>query len=279
VRVRLAAALVIMSASLSQAAEVAVTLTGTDFNGGPAFEVSIGSTIVGTGRLDPIPPAGAGKTFVFDVPDATLAAGGDLGVRMTNDAFEAGVGDRNLKVLGASIAGNVVDLSDFRVVRAGELLPTRESGSLWNNSDVALASPPAGGWTRATTPTAETAPAAATGAPAQPTAAVTCKPQTVAVLFSVNETTLSAANEKLLGDALAAADGCHATITGYSSTTGSSAANLRVSAARAQVVVDYLVEEGLPADAATASGRGETRRFGLGDASNRRVVVQFANPE
>ncbi|MFK7965184.1 MAG: OmpA family protein [Burkholderiaceae bacterium] len=71
-------------------------------------------------------------------------------------------------------------------------------------------------------------------------------------------------------------------VGGHTDSRGSAIGNLILSQARAQAVVDYLVERGVPADQLIPKGYGETRpvdtnRTEAGRARNRRIDFRFAS--
>ena len=94
-------------------AELAVTLSGTAYEGGAAFAVALSGITVGKGVVDPGTDPKLGKTFDFQVDDALLAKNGDLTLVLTNDLFVAGKGDRNLLIVGAKLGAASLDAADF----------------------------------------------------------------------------------------------------------------------------------------------------------------------
>lgn len=69
----------------------------------------------------------------------------------------------------------------------------------------------------------------------------------------------------------------HATISGYTDTTGTAQGNQVLSEERANAVKDLLVAAGVSADQVTAIGKGQSSEFGEGDvAANRRVEIEFS---
>lgn len=71
-------------------------------------------------------------------------------------------------------------------------------------------------------------------------------------------------------------------VGGHTDSRGSAIGNLILSQARAQTVVDFLVEQGVPADQLIPKGYGETKpvdtnRTEAGRARNRRIDFRFAN--
>jgi outer membrane protein OmpA-like peptidoglycan-associated protein/outer membrane protein W len=110
------------------------------------------------------------------------------------------------------------------------------------------------------------------------------------VLRGVNFETASA---KLTSDSAAVLDGvvailnmrpnARAEIHGYTDSVGKDAYNQKLSERRAQSVIAYLVDHGIPASGLTARGFGKadpiaTNATAEGRAQNRRVTVEFKSP-
>ncbi|HEC09331.1 MAG TPA: OmpA family protein, partial [Acidimicrobiales bacterium] len=71
-------------------------------------------------------------------------------------------------------------------------------------------------------------------------------------------------------------EGTLVAVEGFTDSQGDAAANQRLSEARAQAVVDYLVSQGVSPDVLRASGNGESRPVASNDtaegrAQNRRI--------
>lgn len=77
-------------------------------------------------------------------------------------------------------------------------------------------------------------------------------------------------------DSIANDSSAKVTVSGYADTTGSAEANELMSTLRAQVVMDLLVEDGVPATRITRAGRGATPDVG-GKLESRRVVITVSN--
>lgn len=56
---------------------------------------------------------------MLEVDDALLCSTDPLTVRLTNDRFEEGKGDRNLQIISADVAGTPLKVGDFVVMRDG----------------------------------------------------------------------------------------------------------------------------------------------------------------
>ncbi|HQR18968.1 MAG TPA: OmpA family protein, partial [Gemmatimonadales bacterium] len=68
-------------------------------------------------------------------------------------------------------------------------------------------------------------------------------------------------------------------VAGYTDNTGSRAHNMKLSQARAESVMNYLISKGVPASMLTAKGYGpdfpvDTNATAAGRANNRRVVLK-----
>ncbi len=139
----------LMSASASPAGELALELSGTAFEGGPAFEVKIGPTVVGTGLVDPVPPAGDSVPFIFVFDDAILSDGADLSIRLSNDRRAGPGSDRNLHILFVRLNDHDFAPEDLRVFnRTGPVVRPVQQGrlELRTGDEVAIGAAPAGGW-------------------------------------------------------------------------------------------------------------------------------------
>jgi hypothetical protein len=133
----------------ASAASVRLELSGSDYRGGPAFEVAFGRTVVGSGVVDVLADGGAGAVFEFEVPDLLLAGNPSLLLRFTNDARGGPGEDRNLYLISAAVNGEALALGGIAVVSNGALRPDRlRQGRLeiWSSSEYAVAHAPPGGW-------------------------------------------------------------------------------------------------------------------------------------
>ena len=103
------------------------------------------------------------------------------------------------------------------------------------------------------------------------------------VTFASNSSTLDPSSTEIL-DRVANAvqynpSGYRLEVAGYTDNTGSRAHNMKLSQARAQAVLEYLVSKGVPASMLTAKGYGpqfpiDTNATAAGRANNRRVVLK-----
>jgi hypothetical protein len=135
------AALAVLWALPAQAASISVAVSGTDFEGGPAFIVEMGAVPIGTGLVQAFDHP---QLYSFTLPDAVLEQGETIQIRFVNDYHEAGIGDRNLIVVGVSVNGTPVADEAITVVgRDGTLFDTRVLNSA---SRQAIIARPEGGW-------------------------------------------------------------------------------------------------------------------------------------
>ena len=103
------------------------------------------------------------------------------------------------------------------------------------------------------------------------------------VTFAINSATLDPTSTEIL-DRVANAlqynpGGAKYELAGYTDNTGSRAHNMKLSQARAESVMNYLVSKGVPASMLTAKGYGpdfpiDTNATAAGRANNRRVMIK-----
>ncbi|WP_108397270.1 carbohydrate-binding domain-containing protein [Devosia submarina] len=251
------------------AAELSITLSGTAFEGSPAFEVGLGGTVVGSGTLDnPVP---AQQTFSFEIADDLLTDAGDLTVRLTNDYFTGEGQDRSLSILEATVGATNLAPTDFVLVQNGAPIDRDNSAevSIWSGDETAVANPPSGGWS-ADTLVAEKA-----------AAARECTAFAEIVGFPSGSSSPNSPAQEGLRPLIeaAAAGNCSATITGYADLSGSELLNLRLTAARAADVLDKLIVGGARFPATSIVPTSGTDQFGGDAAANRRVSVQLWSTE
>lgn len=129
-------------------------------------------------------------------------------------------------------------------------------------------------------PPVQTAPPDSNRAAAGPPPAIDCTRLVdgVQIAFASSRATLSpAAREALDSIAQRCLAGRRYEVGGHTDSSGRAAANRRLSLARAQAVVNYLVSRGLPAPQLQAAGHGDTRPIAdnaspEGRARNRRIT-------
>lgn len=168
----------VSSGALAASSRLQLILGGEAYDGPPKFEVSFDGKPLGEGVVsDAIDTASAGRfadaadktpyvqSFDFDIPEALFKPGGEVRVRLVNEAYggDGSNHDRNLYLAAVTLNGRAVTVSglETRGTRAdtanellGEFLVLRDG----NMEGVSRA--PAGGW-----PTPETALAQARLAP------------------------------------------------------------------------------------------------------------------
>lgn len=266
-RIPVAFAIVACSALSLQAAEVRLKLSGTAFEGGPAFEATLGGEVIASGTIDePVP---GGQDFTFEVPDDLLSGSGDLTLRLTNDYFAGEGEDRSLTVLGANIGGTELTPDDFLLVENDAPIERdRSSGVLiWTGNEIAVAPAPQGGWL---------------GGGAVPRVEAQnpeCSAYAEVVGIKSGSVALGLAGETLQHVVDVARSGaCSVTLTGYADKSGSELANLRLTAARASAVLDALILAGARFPSANIVSTTGTDEFGPLAADNRRVTVQLWSP-
>lgn len=252
-------------------AEVELNLSGSAFEGGPAFEAAIGGQVVGTGTVEnPVPQ---GTPFRFEVDDQVLEGASDFTVRLTND-YSGGEGqDRNLSILAARVGAVGLTPEDFILTSGGEPIE-RDAGAgvqIWSGDESAVANAPAGGWLGA----GAASDREGQGAPAA------CTAGAEVTGFDRNEFVPETDPSGNLGDlaSQAISGACSVTITGYADETGSDVTNRRITAARAGAVLDQLLESGADFPAANIVPTEGTTEFGADPAANRRVNVRLWSPQ
>ncbi|GLQ53991.1 hypothetical protein GCM10010862_12500 [Devosia nitrariae] len=250
-----------------------LTLSGTAYDGGPAFEAAIGGEVVATGTIDdPVPE---GSVFHFTVDDRILAGNGDLTIRLTNDHYGGEGKDRSLHILGGRVGDTPLAPAQFILTSNGERIE-RDTGAVvqvWSEAEIAVVNAPPGGWLEAgALPEADAA--------GGETSAASCSAAAEITGFAHNATASEANVSQALSDVVDVANSgvCSVTITGYADVTGSALINRRITAARAAVVLDHLLASGARLPAANIVATEGTTQFGPDAAANRRVVVQFWGP-
>jgi outer membrane protein OmpA-like peptidoglycan-associated protein len=266
--------------SATTAADVSVWLSGQDFDGGPAFVVQVGEVTIGNGVIDLIPTDPDGVRFDFTVADELLGSQ-PLSIKLTNDAYEAGVGDRNLIVIRAKVGGAEIALSDFEFRGPDGTVLDGSRGVLASNGQVAVAAAPAAGWpVRAEAPaempaSSSTADVGQPPASAQPDGGPDCTETSVRLEgYATGVIEPSGAAKALLADAVSYA-GCSVIVTGFSSTSGPEELNRQIALQRAEAVRTTLEAMDTEFSAIDVLVGGETDQFGPAQADNRVVVVEF----
>lgn len=298
---------------------VQLIVGGEAYDGPPRFEVSFDGKLLGEAAVEAaIDTATAGRfadaadkadyvqSFSFDVPDDVFKPGGEVRVRLVNEAYggDGSNRDRNLFLAAVAVNGRAVTVSglstqgtsaDTRNELLGEFLVLRDG----NVEGVSRA--PNGGWP---TPGGEVAVAAAAGTAAtKPPAAVTalklpsagarvetaslaaepapadgaCDHSELYNVIGFNESSndltprLMERLDQIVADI--GPQKCRVLVTGYSSKQGNHATNALFAIERAQNVLLYLRQAGLQFETVSATGGGATEQFGDTSSENRRVVI------
>ena len=277
------AAIMLIGCGIAQAGEVSVRLGGTAYNGGPAFRLVLGGTVVGEGTVENVD----GQDFSFNVSDDILSLNQDLRITLTNDAFVDVGGDRNLRIIGAIVGNSTLSPANFDIYRVGQVDPiTSSSGMLFGNNDYGLAQAPDTGWIDPARPLpqpSEPAPVSeappvnsvATPAPSVADAAPgACDAKGLVASFPIGTAQISENLFAGLPEILRQAQGnCAVTITGFASSSGSASLNQRISEERAEAVLQFLLAKGAKFTAHDVLGAGATNQFGAQGNENRRVQI------
>lgn len=305
----MAASLLLPGAALADASRLQVILGGEAYDGPPKFEVSFDGQVLGeraveaaidtvaTGRFaDAADKTPYVQSFEFEIPDEVFEPGGEVRIRLTNEAF-GGAGsnrDRNLYVAAISVNGQAVTVSGLSTEGKDGRQPNELLGEflvLYDGNAEAVSEAPGGGWPMPAASVAAAAPAAAKA----PVAVMRVKaPVAVASLdpdpetagcsrdalynvigFNENSNELTPRLEARLDQIIKDVEGqkCNVQVTGYSSTQGAYATNALFAIERAQNVVAYLRKNGMQFEQVSATGAGETAQFGPSLSANRRVVI------
>ena len=247
---------------------VEVQLSGTAFEGGPAFELALGGQVIGAGSVDE--PTEEGRLFTFDVDDSLLAGTGDFTVRLTNDYFAGEGKDRSLSILGGRVGSTVLTPENFDIVTDGESIARdRSNGALvWSGDEIAVANAPHEGWL------------GAQAGSVTPASGTDCSASAELQGFAHGSTTIAGLDLQVLAPVIAASQSgaCSVTITGYADASGSELSNRRITAARAATVLDELLANGAIFPSANIVATKGTEDASLDEAGNRRVTVQLWSP-
>lgn len=260
---------VALAVTPSMAGEVEVRLSGTAFEGGPAFELALGGQVIGAGSVDK--PTEEGRVFTFGVDDSLLAGTGDFTVRLTNDYFAGEGQDRSLSILSGRVGSTVLTPENFAIVTDGAAI-TRDSSKgalVWSGDEIAVANAPHEGWLGAQ---AESATAAS---------GTDCSAAAELKGFAHGSAAIAGLDLQVLAPVIAASQGgaCSVTITGYADASGSELSNRRITAARSAAVLDELIANGAVFPSANIVATNGSEDPGVDESSNRRVTVQLWSPQ
>ncbi len=118
----------------------------------------------------------------------------------------------------------------------------------------------------------------------------TCYPKVIilkGVNFDYNKSVLKPGSHSVLNEnigILKSRPKMTITIIGHTDSDGDEVYNQKLSEARAKAVMQYFLEQGIPAARITAMGKGESspiadNRTDAGKAQNRRIEIEFTDPE
>jgi len=264
--------------------EVRITLAGERLTEQlPFYTVSVGDTVVADGGVEGAMASGGGrhifamgdvsaytKVLNLPLPDGVLDSDAPVVITLTNAAYDtAAKTGTMLQILSVAVNGAAADLTQARAADGSDTGFFLSGDTVVINGDVPVEFPaPAEGWP-------EAAPvAAAATAPVE--ASATCSVDTSLVItgFDNGANGLNPASEAALDELAGQLDGqtCTIEVIGYSSLAGPAASNQALSERRAEAVLQYLGLRSVTISNASATGAGETDRFGA-PADNRRVVV------
>ena len=318
----------ISTGAFAASSRLQLIIGGEAYDGPPKFEVSFDGQVLGEGTVsDAIDTVATGRfaevadktpyvqSFDFDIPEGLFKPGGEVRVRLLNEAYggDGSNRDRNLFLAAVTLNGRAVTVSglqtrgtlaDQQNELVGEFLLLRDG----NMEGVSRA--PAGGWpgpdatlaqARLVPETAPVkAPVAATAldmpeSPAETVEVAAVEPAAVAapaegastctrdelynvIGFNENSNDLTPRLEARLKQIIEdiGPEKCKVLVTGYSSMQGNHATNALFAIERAQNVLAYLKQAGLSFERATATGGGATEQFGPEFAVNRRVVISVS---
>jgi outer membrane protein OmpA-like peptidoglycan-associated protein len=272
------------SPNCAQAAQVYIEFAGQNYQGPPQFEVLADGSLMESGAVERLD----GHTIDLTVPEGAQV----LAVRFTNDLADAQgpSNDRNLiirsvTVDGTSLPGTSFDGKNTSKIGRDLLLYTNTEVTLnlqehMNSEEAELTEgevtplPIESAQTETDIPVTTGKVETKTEEPVAAERPENCSTTVEVTGFSSGVVNLSADQQALLAPVLDAKN-CSVTVTGYSSTSGPAGINEQVALDRAQVILDYLVQQGVMFQAQEAVSGGETTEFGPEQADNRRVVVQF----
>lgn len=318
----------ISTGALAASSKLQLILGGEAYDGPPKFEVSFDGKLLGEGTVsDAIDTVATGRfadvadktpyvqSFEFDIPADLFKPGGEVRVRLVNEAYggEGSNRDRNLFLAAVTLNGRAVTVSglqtrgtsaDQQNEIVGEFLLLRDG----NMEGVSRA--PAGGWPAPETALAQARllPDSASDKPPIAVADLTVpeapgRPVEVAAIvetampvavdestactrdelynvigFNENSNDLTPKLEARLKQIIEdiGPEKCKVLVTGYSSRQGDHATNALFAIERAQNVLGYLKQAGLSFEKATATGGGATEQFGAEFSVNRRVVISVS---
>lgn len=318
----------ISSSALAASSRLQLILGGEAYDGPPKFEVSFDGKLLGEGTVsDAIDTVATGRfadvanktpyvqSFDFEIPAELFKPGGEVRVRLVNEAYggEGSNRDRNLFLAAVTLNGRAVTVSGLETRGSTADQPKELVGEFMLLADgnmEGVSRAPAGGWPGPETAVAQArllpqeasdkppvavADLTVPEAPRAPVEVAAVEPAAVAapvaestvctrdelynvIGFNENSNDLTPRLEARLKQIIEdiGPEKCKVLVTGYSSKQGNHATNALFAIERAQNVLAYLKQAGLSFEAATATGGGATEQFGEGFSANRRVVISVS---
>ena len=159
-----AAMLCLPGAALAEASRLQVILGGEAYDGPPKFSVTFDGEVLGEAAVEAaIDTATAGRfadasdkrpyvqSFEFEIPQAVFKPGGEVRIRLINEAFggEGSNRDRNLYLAAISVNGQVVTVSGLTTAGKDGERPNELLGEflvLLDGNSEAVSTAPSGGW-------------------------------------------------------------------------------------------------------------------------------------
>ena len=244
----------------------------------PGFEIlRNGNDITLTGDL----PDLAARTGLFDVLKGAFGPNINL---IDNLNIKEGVTAPDFSGLGAFLK-SAVDIPDFSWKVDGDNITLTGTGP---SEDVKAAVEAAAqvAWPNAQVDNQIQVAAAATPAPSAPSGCTTLQADITALLkdpvdFDSQGSTVAPDSQGALtqiADKLKACPDARISVDGYTDSSGSDAINIPLSGSRAKAVADFLVSQGVAANAVMSEGHGSANPVGPNDtpegkAQNRRVEI------
>lgn len=150
--------------ALAETSKLQIIIGGEAYDGPPRFEVSFDGTVLGERAVETaIDTGSAGRfetaadrnahveAFDFDIPETLFKPGGEVRVRLVNEAFggEGSGRDRNLYLAAIAVNGRAVTVSGLGTATEAGMRDNQTLGEflvLLDGTVSAIGAAPAGGW-------------------------------------------------------------------------------------------------------------------------------------